>query len=268
MYWIITTYRKLNLLSIDVALGAVCSAMFFASVLKVVILPYAYLALAFTVWIVYTMDHLLDAIKIKGPASTSRHRFHQKYFGNIVLALIMAIITDGILIMFIREPVLMGGLILAGLVTLYLILHSYLRFCKELLIGILYTSGVLLPSVAVISIYAEGFPWILILQFFLTALTNILLFTYLDYHNDMKDGSTSLSTIIGKNNMRRILIGLFVLVFGLSFFGIPAKGSFLIAIMDCILLLLFLFPGRINKGELFRMIGDAIFFIPVLYPLL
>ena len=76
---LVRLYRILNTLSLDVSIGAVISAMFFAEVLQVKILPYGLATLALTVWIIYTIDHLRDARAIGTKASTARHLFHQHY---------------------------------------------------------------------------------------------------------------------------------------------------------------------------------------------
>ena len=67
-------YRLINILSIDVVAGAVCSALFFARLLQVSLLPYGIISLALTVWIIYTADHLLDAKRVEGVATTRRCR--------------------------------------------------------------------------------------------------------------------------------------------------------------------------------------------------
>ena len=58
-------YQYINILSLDIAAGAVISAVFFAQIFNVQIKPYGLLALGLTVWIIYTVDHLRDAKKIK-----------------------------------------------------------------------------------------------------------------------------------------------------------------------------------------------------------
>jgi hypothetical protein len=61
-------FHKVNVLSIDVALGSVCAALFFGKYVAVGISPVTLAVLALTVWIIYTVDHLMDAKRITGPA--------------------------------------------------------------------------------------------------------------------------------------------------------------------------------------------------------
>src|SRR6187431_1308602 len=105
MHKLLIPYRFINLLSIDVALGAVCSALFFARLLSVRILPFGLITLGLSVWIIYSVDHLLDARKLKSKASTMRHRFHQEHSRSITIMVLIATIVNAVLIFFIRKPV-------------------------------------------------------------------------------------------------------------------------------------------------------------------
>ena len=57
--------QTLNILSIDIAAGAVICCAFFADILGVSVLPYGFITLGLTVWIIYTVDHLLDVWREK-----------------------------------------------------------------------------------------------------------------------------------------------------------------------------------------------------------
>src|SRR5882724_5927551 len=137
-------YRLLNILSLDVAAGAIVSALFFAKIFQVVILPYGMISLGLTVWIIYTADHLIDAREIKQPASTERHRFHQRYFKPLFILLIIAGGIDATQLFFIRKTVFFEGLGLAFLIVVYFLLQRHLRFLKEIIGAVLYTGGVVL----------------------------------------------------------------------------------------------------------------------------
>ena len=107
-------YKALNLLSLDVAVGAMISALFFARILTVSIFPADIVCLGLTVWMIYTVDHLFDARRIKGTASTERHRFHQDHFGVLLPLLALAAAGDLGLAFFIRTSVFQWGIYLAG----------------------------------------------------------------------------------------------------------------------------------------------------------
>src|SRR4051812_9025759 len=144
-------YRFLNIISVDVALGAAVGALFFARIFDAPIKSYGVLSLGLTVWIIYTADHLLDAKKITETASTERHRFHQRNFKVLFIALMVASLVVSILIFFIRRPVFIGGLLLSVIVIIYLMLQRYLKFVKEFVGALLYSGGVMLAPLSLMN---------------------------------------------------------------------------------------------------------------------
>lgn len=259
-------YRLLNLLSVDVAVGAVCSALFFAKILRTTILPYGLIALSLTVWIIYTVDHLLDARKIKGPAATARHKFHQEHFNLLARIVVLAIIADAVTIFFIRTQVLEGGVVLGIIVVLYFFVHRYIRFLKEFFIAVVYTGGVLLPSVSVVSV-TSAIPFVVIIQFILTALINLLIFSWFDLEKDRQDGNTSFATVMGERKTRIVIWILLSAVFLLIPLSEAATASLLIGLMNLLLFIIFQRHQIFHRGDRFRLVGDAVFFIPILFVL-
>jgi 4-hydroxybenzoate polyprenyltransferase len=257
-------YRVLNLLSIDVALGSVCSALFFSKVFRVSLLPYALTVLAITVWVIYTVDHLLDARKVSAPASTERHQFHQRNFAVLARVVLIAIVVNGVLIFFIRKPVLVGGIYLISAVGVYLLVQPYLKVSKEIVIALLYTLGVTLPSLAVTDIARQEWPWTLLVQFFLTALTNLILFAWFDRENDRKDKRGSFVVSLGEKNTVSIIWILLILSVTLTFTSGTGASYFILA-GDLILLIIFAGRSFFERHDRFRLLGDAIFFIPLVY---
>lgn len=267
MQRLIRIYRFFNLLSIDVVLGAICSALFFARIFGVGIHPQGLLALGLTVWVVYTTDHLLDARKVIGNASTERHQFHQCYHRILVPCVVAAIVADALIVFFIRRPVLEGGMVLIAGVSIYLLVQQYTKILKEVFIALMYTMGVLLPSVMVTGVPYHAWPWVLLIQFFLLALTNLLLFSWFDHEYDTRDRRSSFVTIVGPDQARIIIIALFVITGMLTFFSHKLRASLYLLAADSLLLCIFLRPGFFRKADRFRLMGDAIFFILLFYTL-
>src|SRR6187551_1052386 len=191
-------YRLLNILSIDVALGAVCSGIFFAYILHADITPYSLISLGLSVWIIYTADHLLDAKKMKTSATTNRHRFHQQHFKGLSALIVIATGINVVLLFFIRRPALITGIVLVILVVLYLLIQHSLKFLKEMFVAIVYTAGVLLPAMTNTELVWRDWNWIVIVQFFLIAFLNLIIFSWFDYENDVQDNRVSFVTIFGK----------------------------------------------------------------------
>ena len=262
-------YRLLNILSIDVVVGSMICALFFARIFDVRVKPVGLIALGLTVWIIYTTDHLLDAKKIKHPASTQRHRFHQRYFHVLVFFLCAAVVSDGIAILFIRRQVFEWGLVLSSMVFIYLIGQRSLRFLKEFFISSLYTSGVLLLSVAVTPMGLAISHYILIIQFGLIAWSNLVLFSWFDHVFDQRDEQNSFVTVLGRNATSKFLYTLFVLNFLLTAIQIVVSGFsvpiLLLLMMNGTLFMIFIFRNALAEDDRYRLIGDAVFLFPIFF---
>lgn len=264
-------YRPLNILSIDVVLGAVCCAAWFANYFEVELKVYALICLGLTVWIIYSADHLMDAIKIKGEASTLRHRFHQDHFKGITILLLLAIVIDFALLFFLRAQVLYAGIFLICIVMVYLLLSRWLTYLKETAVAGLYCGGVLLPALSLKESGMATADLFVILCFFLTALINVIMFAWFDHALDIRDGSNSFSTKFGQNFTKKLLILLFglqviflvILIVSKSFYP-----SIMFATMNGMLYLLFIRSDQFLRAEYYRLLGDAVFLIPALFLLI
>lgn len=269
---ILATYKIINILSLDVAAGAMICAFFFARVLDVEILPQGLASLGLTVWIIYTADHLLDAKKLKQDASTERHRFHQRHFKFLLVLLIVATLIDVIQIYFIRSIVFITGLALAFLVGIYFLVQQRVGFLKELLGTLLYTGGVLLIPLSVNNQLSSSII-LLILQFGITAWINLLLFSWIDKSRDEKDNRHSFATTFGLTATQRILLSLFAVVAVLTviqfvMFSFDTMATLTLTLMTMFLLLIFLKKDFFEKEDRYRLLGDAVFLFPIIYILI
>jgi len=269
---IIDLYKLINILSLDVAAGAMICSSFFARITTVEILPQGLASLGLTVWIIYTADHLLDAMKLKHEAATERHRFHQRHFKLLAFLLVMVILVDLTQIYFIRSIVFVSGLGLTFFVGVYFIIQRQVAFLKEFLGTLLYTGGVLLIP------YSLNNQWnlqviLLIVQFGIIVWINLLLFSWIDKPKDEKDKHRSFATIFGLSFTKGILVSLFGVVAILSAFqfvlfssGLKATG--IVTLMAAVLLIIFLRKDYFEKEDRYRFLGDAIFLLPIFYLIL
>lgn len=265
---LVKAYKLLNILSIDVALGAVVSALFFARIFEVTIRPHGIAVLALTVWIVYSVDHLKDAKQIKGAATSARHSFHQQYFKPLFVVLVAVVLIDFVLLFFVRKQVFMWGLRLAFCVLIYLIIHQKLPFLKELFVAVMYTFGVLLPSLAVTNIEMGFYHQLVVFQFFLVALLNLLIYSWYDADADSKDRLKSFVTFFGTSQLKNLIVALGItgiLLFLIQLYFFHFDGAQVVLLMMMLtLLLVFHFNKRFRENDLYRIVGDAVFFFPVI----
>jgi hypothetical protein len=262
-------YRLINTLSLDVVAGAIVNALFFAKIFDVYILPYGIAALALSVWIIYTADHLWDARKIATPASSVRHRFHQKYFRVLSMIVLLAVACNVVMILFIRPAVLLGGVILIAVIGIYLWIQRHIHYVKEIFVACLYVMGVLLPSLAVTLIRIGGFHAALIAGFFLVCMLNLYIFSWFGADSDVRDRLGSFVSKYGKATTGHVIWGLFILAVAACITALLHEGKSDAAIyplvMSMMLMAIFLFPRFFSRDENYRLFGDAIFLIPVMY---
>jgi 4-hydroxybenzoate polyprenyltransferase len=262
-------YTYINILSIDIVAGAVISALFFGKILNVEILPYGLMALAITVWIIYTADHLRDAIVIKNIASSERHRFHQRNFKVLLALLVLATIVGLFIILYTRKPVLRWGINLSAIVLVYMVIQRYLKFLKEIFISILYTCGVLLPSMSVSEGNLTLSHYLFFGAFAMVALMNLLIFSWYDYDTDTRDLQRSFATTVGKTATRNFIYSLTMGVLTIEVYLLTNSfyplATALVMMMAILHLLIVLFSGHLSSNSGYRIFAEAIFFIPVLY---
>ncbi|SIS60247.1 UbiA prenyltransferase family protein [Belliella pelovolcani] len=228
-------YHYFNLLSLDVVLGALAGMYFFAHLLGVKLNQEVYLLLALTVWIIYTLDHLMDAKKAKGGPSSLRHAFHLQHKRGIQSFLILAFVFVVILLFwkkelhFLIKPGLILAFSLALVLGLVIMLKKRLAFLKEFLIATFYVLGIALAPfvyvdklIPVETYYIAGF-------YFLIAYINLLVLSQMDRAIDQKDGYGSVSMWLNEKMLSRMILlligvallyGLMLLVFFRSYFHI------------------------------------------------
>ncbi len=258
-------YHYINILSVDVVAGSVASALFFAKVFKVSVSINTLAALAISVWAIYTVDHLIDARSVSGIASTDRHRFHQKNF-ILLLCIVPAVIFMGAYLMrFVPYEVSSIGFVLGLVVIAYLISQQHLKFLKEILVAILYTGGVVLPSMVAPDLNVQPLHYVIIVQFFFTALLNLLLFSFFDYHHDLQHKQSSFAILWGRDTTLKSIVTLGSLNVLISFWFLTHIQSVAIMflLMNGILLTIILFEKDFRQNNYYRIAGDAIFILPV-----
>lgn len=261
-------YELISILSLDVVAGAVICALFFVKVLQTNA-TFSLISLALTVWIIYTADHLLDARRITHPASSPRHRFHQIHFNKLRIAILLAGTLDVISLWFLSKAVILGGLFLAVLVVLLMLMQRTLPWLREIIVSVLYTCGVLLPSIAEARITYTFAHSLLFIQFSLVALTNLLVLSWLDRESDFRDGLSSFTLLAGQRMSQVLIWTSFVLCMLLTlaqvYFVTLKWPSLVVGTMEVVLLLIYAGKQRPDRLLLQRMIGDGVFILPVLY---
>lgn len=262
--------QYLNILSIDVVLGAISCSAFFSLIWGVNPSWQSLLLLGSAVWLIYTFDHLKDARETGKLDLTVRHSFHRTHFNKLLMSSLGVIVLCVYLIFTMPPKTLMMGAGLLALVSIYFITLHYLsgkaRFHKEVIIAFLYATGVFIPLLSTIEEFSLSLL-LHIIQLAGIALANLLIFSFIEYETDRHAGYPSMLEIVPRNLHKGFIMIFMLLQLSFSllvmFISEYPQVQIVLSVMITMLLLL-IHTSDDFKGVKFRLMGDAVFLIPAL----
>jgi len=131
----------INCFSVLVVAGSVSTSYFFGQIYKAQLGFSFYWLLASTIWIIYTLDHVLDGMKQKEQSVSIRHYIHYKYRKTILPTLAaLSIFNAYIALVFLPPILLKAGIALALSVLAYFLVVHFLKVInitipKELMVA-------------------------------------------------------------------------------------------------------------------------------------
>jgi hypothetical protein len=270
-----------RLLSIDVALAGLGGGVMAVRIVNVSARPAFYLLLPLSVWVVYTLDHLLDAGRFGPSAKTPRHRFHFRHAALLWPMLAVAAILCAVLgITELSWTGVIFGLAVISLCCLHELIiklagaRASPLLAKEIGVAIIFTAGTWgLPITLRLSRPGPKWDWpiSLLLQYLLLAIVNLIEFSMFEAKIDAQHGQTSFVCGVGRRNAGRIAtislaaqfpIALLALYFYRS--STVWTAEIIYAAMSVGLVAILLFPRRFARREQYRVIGDGVFLLPLL----
>lgn len=271
-------YILIRILSIDVVVGTLVMTGLFGFILNTDLLPIYYICVGLSVWLTYTLDHLLDAKKIGHQAKTDRHRFHQRHYRVLLNIWYITFISALLFAVFYLPTVmLIAGLVITCLVLVHFIfikvfgerLTVFLQ--KELMVALIYCSGVSFGPILKAGII-DTEVIVTLIEVFLLALINLLEFSFFEYDVDKKDNHSSFVRLVGPNKARKVVLFLLVATYilvGLSGFMLTGNKNFGVAqivifCMTLVLTLVIIKPTFFMRNERYRIYGDLIFLFPMM----
>ncbi len=263
-------YHIARILSLDVVLGAIVLSRFIAWYLGASFSWIIDISLGLAVWVIYTWDHLSDATKVSLP-STDRHKFHKKYRRVLTIFLIAAVLCGSSLMLFLPYRTLQFGIFSGGLVLIYfLLIQLWPKFhYKEILSALVYSIGVFVGPVSMYGGKLYLIDAVIFFQVLLIAFFNLLVFSDYEREKDQRDGHLSLVLHLGEK-YDKVIVSLLLLQGLLSIWVFTAGLSSTLVVVEVIFLLMHLVLISIHfKQEFFshkekyRVLGDAIFFLPL-----
>lgn len=267
-------YRFIQALSVDVAVGAIIMSAWVARLLHVEMHWSVYVAMGLCTWLVYTLDHLIDAKDLDESAVTLRHRVHVRCFKPITYSwLFLLVVALSVVVLYLPLQTILYGLGALTIVTIHFVLVYLLGkrvsvlVHKELGVALAYAFGVFVGPVSYLDFNS---PKVLFLfgAIFFIALLNLLLFSYFDYEADQNQGQTSIVRGLG---IRRSLVligctaGVSVVCASYSLLEGGYGIFFVLSSMTGCLLLLLRYRTFFEVDDRYRILGDGVFLLPVIF---
>lgn len=255
-------------LSLDITLGAVISCAFIAQRLGVHLTLHMYLGLAIAIWLIYTIDHLIDAGKATKKPSNPRHAFHFQH-RKMMLWVALGVFTLGLInAFFLPQTTLLIGLllvVLAGLYFLYLKIRKQ-QVYKAYLAAFVYSSGIMVAPLSQLDGFTTELLY-LFTTFFLLALVNLMLIPLYEVKMDEDDAQPSMPIRKGihatEHKIRIALIINFMVVAGYGYHHTLSLVEGLVLLLMPMVLFILLFSRTFfAKCYLYRILADGIFFLP------
>ena len=266
-------YNIIQALSLDVVSGICILSFAIGKYDGITFSWHTLLGLSIAIWLIYTADHLLDAKKIKGEASTFRHSFHKKH-RKILLMISVILFLVGLLNMFYLPHVILYSGLLLGFITgvYFLLLQKHFFWVKELCVAFIYTIGVFIGPVALSFRILDFTQWMLIPQVFFIAFANLLIFSWFDKVKDKHDGHNSMVLHWGKSRTEQVLkiilaTGILSCLTMIAFkHDTPTIiMQVTILMMYIVLAFIFRFYRIFRQNDFFRIAGDGIFYFLLIY---
>ncbi len=274
--------RSAIYLSLPVVLGAYLSNLFAARLSDVDPVQWATApVLAGVVWLIYTLDRLLD--NRRAAPLTARHRFHARHADLLWGAVGGVGAVVAVLVFFLPAPVIRFGAGLGAVCVAYVLAvyrlppHHPALTWKEPLVAVLFTAGVWG------SVWVQradiGWPFVAQALLFLgISAQNMLLFSVFEQNDTVGTVAppVSLATVLGVARAELVLrwltvvlvVGALAVCFTADDSGGGARfsqrGSLVLGIMSLVLYAMQRYPAYFQRNGRYRFFGDAIFWLPAL----
>lgn len=236
------------------------------------------LSLAMSVYIIYTLDHILDGLKWKEKSLALRHFIHFKYRQIfLVMAAIVLVVLAFFVYLFLDKTSIRFGMIMSLIVVLYFILNFAFRKLfrklvplKETMVAVIVASCfIVLPAMQ--SKMSMQWPIvILFLGVIALNLSNLLMFSYYDYEVDRKARFSGTSKVISQERLKLLIvsliaIGLIACIYSAILLHLNILQISVLVVMHFQLLVIALFEDVYKKNERYRFWGDIIYLYPLFY---
>jgi hypothetical protein len=263
----------LHWMNFDTAFGAAITSIFIASNIGSVVPQIVNIALILAVLSIYNFDHLLDARKISGTAKSRRHRFYQQFFTQLAAYQLLLLLSLLVVSWYLPTVIAKVGIIIAVITLIYFLLLFLILpnqfILKELMIAAVFSCALFLGPLSSNMAAATSMVVIILwLEIFLLATANTFIFAWFDYENDKYEGHSSLAQIVGSKRIQTLsywVLGLLGILISVNLgYGASWSGQLVVLGMGLVLLVSLRMGKDVSPAENLRVVGEAIFLIPLL----
>lgn len=271
-------FRYLNFDVVAVALACGSAASFFCGAS----LPYSwYIALALSVWCVYTADRIFDVERIRNKPASERHRFHLRHRATLLRALVLVAGADlaVVALFFPLEWLLLGFgiVVLCALhfgITMAVRDRVSLLLQKEAAVALIFTAGLwAIPAWELRPGRSELLAGAGAAIFFLLVLLNLMVLAWYEAEEDERDGSSSFVRALGRRKAAHVIQGIAAAAVAGSVALMVASPPRLMPVGATFAVIGAILPGMLysesalRNNRAYRLAADALFLLPGLAPL-
>lgn len=271
-------YRYFHFLSLDIVLGALATSVLAARLFEAQPGWAWWAALAMTVWVLYTGDHLLDAWKHRKSGLREMHSYIFRKKGMLIYILGVVTVADLIVVFNFLDPqMLRVALLMAGAVFLFYAMRHIFRSNKflfipgEFFVLIIYLAGTWMGPYISRSITPTSDHILILAMMTGVLLLNLGVISLYDVKIDSRLGISTLAGTLGKKSTRTVMIStaIFIFLMALLQFMVHETArsthfALILAGMAGLLLWVLLSPSLFRKNEVYRLVVDAILFMGLL----
>ena len=268
-------YRHFHFLSLDIVLGALATSCLASQLLGARPGWSWWLSLAFTVWLLYMGDHMLDAWKHRKQSLRDMHLFIFKNRRLLLWAMGVIGIMDIFLIFnFMDRAMLKIALVLGGIVLLFYAMRHILRRNRvlfvpgEVFVLLVYLAGTWMGPFVTRTVVLQPAHGLIVTMMAGVLMLNLGIISLYDVKLDSRLGISSLARVLGKKTTRNLMLAMALGIFLMALlqflvYGTDPTSRFALILsgMALLLLLVLLYPSRFRKQEAYRLAADAVLFM-------
>lgn len=266
-------FRFIRLFSLDIVAGAIAGLVFASTVMGADLHRSYYIIMGLTVWLIYTVDHLMDGAKSHGKSDSDTHNFFYTYKIPIILVFLILLVLDFRLIVYrLDEKIIQFGMGPGIATVIYLLMNRFYDdapkwiFIKELWIAVIYTLAIWGGPVILGGDAMSKSQILLMVSHGLIIFGNVMIYSIYERESDIRQDNKSFVRDFGLRpavNMVVMTLALSILtaISAYLFYGTQLIYSLPLVLISTSMLLIISFPRTFSRNKLYGVIADLLLLV-------